>query len=35
MPYWESAQREAGKLMPLDVVSALGRQVRRAVAQAS
>jgi len=35
MPYWESAQREAGKLMPLDVVSALGKQVRRAVAQAS
>lgn len=35
MPYWENAQREAGRLMPLDVVSALGKQVRRAVAQAS
>jgi len=35
MPYWENAQREAGRIMPLDVVSALGKQVHRAVAQAS
>ena len=35
MPHWENAQREAGRLMPLDVVNAMGRQVRRAVAQAS
>ena len=35
MPYWENAQREAGRIMPLDVVNALGKQVRRAVAQAS
>jgi hypothetical protein len=33
MPYWENAQREAGRIMPLDVVNALGKQVRRAVAQ--
>ena len=35
MPYWENAQREAGRIMPLDVISALGKQVHRAVAQAS
>jgi DNA-binding MarR family transcriptional regulator len=35
MPYWENAQREAGRIMPLDVVSALGKQVHRAVARAS
>jgi DNA-binding MarR family transcriptional regulator len=35
MPYWENAQREAGRIMPLDVVNALGKQVRRAVAQSS
>jgi len=33
MPYWEDAQREAGRIMPLDIVNALGKQVRRAVAQ--
>jgi hypothetical protein len=26
MPYWENAQREAGRIMPLDVVDALGKQ---------
>jgi len=35
MPYWENAQRDAGRIMPLDVISALGKQVHRAVAQAS
>ena len=30
MPYWEEAQRRAGKLFPLDEVRALARQVRRA-----
>jgi DNA-binding MarR family transcriptional regulator len=31
MPYWEHAQREASRMMSLDVVNALGRQVRRAM----
>jgi DNA-binding MarR family transcriptional regulator len=35
MPYWENAQREAGRIMSLDVVSALGKQVHREVARAS
>ena len=31
LPYWEKAQREASRMMSLDVVNALGRQVRRAM----
>ena len=31
MPYWERAQREAGRVLPVDVVNELGRQVRRNV----
>jgi DNA-binding MarR family transcriptional regulator len=29
MPHWERAQREASRLMPLEVVSALGKHVRQ------
>ena len=29
MPYWEQAQREAARLVPLETVNALGKQVRR------
>ena len=28
MPYWENAQREAARTIPLDLVQALGKQVR-------
>ncbi|HVJ75248.1 MAG TPA: MarR family winged helix-turn-helix transcriptional regulator, partial [Casimicrobiaceae bacterium] len=31
LPYWDKAQREASRMMSLDVVNALGRQVRRAM----
>jgi DNA-binding MarR family transcriptional regulator len=31
MPHWERAQREAARIMPLETVQALGRQVRRAM----
>ncbi|MEO8487750.1 MAG: MarR family winged helix-turn-helix transcriptional regulator [Betaproteobacteria bacterium] len=31
MPYWEKAQREAGRMMRLDVVNELGCEVRRAI----
>jgi DNA-binding MarR family transcriptional regulator len=33
MPYWERAQQEAARLMPLEVVNELGKQVRRNVRQ--
>ena len=33
MPYWENAQREAARLMPLDVVDDLGKQVRQRMRQ--
>lgn len=35
MPHWERAQREAARIMSLDVVQALGRQVRRAMREAA
>lgn len=35
MPCWERAQREAAKIMPLETVQALGRQVRRAMRDAA
>ena len=35
MPLWEKAQREAARLMPLDVVRDLGRRVRKAMHQAA
>ena len=35
MPHWERAQREAARIMPLEAVQALGRQVRRAMREAA
>jgi DNA-binding MarR family transcriptional regulator len=35
MPLWERAQREAARLMSLDAVSALGKQVRKAMRAAA
>ena len=33
MPYWEKAQRDAARLMPLDMVDELGKQVRQRMRQ--
>ena len=33
MPYWEHAQRDAARLMPLEMVNELGRQVRQRMRQ--
>lgn len=35
MPHWERAQREAARILSLETVQALGRQVRRAMREAA